>query len=127
MRDFSKKAQIRVFKEDVWKTDTADAYFSKEIRTRDRKCRRCAIKPSQDCSHYWRRDMKGTRFDPDNCIGLCRECHDIWEYQKNDEYKTYMIDWLGPGGYEELEKRARKSMKMRDAVLEFMRRRLSTS
>lgn len=61
--------------------------------------------------------MKGTRFDPRNCIALCRDCHTIWEKHQNEEYKSFMEQILGLQGYIELEARARKSMKMTDAVL----------
>lgn len=117
-----KKHGVRVFKVKVWGTPYADSKFSLWIRARDGKCRRClsADKPL-DNSHYWRRDMKGTRFSPENCVALCRDCHTIWERQQNQEYKDFMIAWLGTQKYEDLEKRARGMMKMRDAVLELQR------
>lgn len=61
--------------------------------------------------------MKGTRFDPKNCIALCRDCHTAWERHQNHEYKAWMIRWLGKKEYDALEARARRSMKMVDAVL----------
>jgi len=110
-----------VFRVKIWNTGYADKVFSNFIRKRDGKCKRCGstTKPL-DNSHYWERGRKGTRFDPRNCIALCRECHTIWEHQKNTEYMKWMIKWLGEEEYRALELRARTMMKMRDAVLELM-------
>lgn len=110
-----------VYKIKVWKTTTADQKFSKYIRERDGRCMRCGRSDvGLDCSHYWKRGDKGTRFDPKNCIALCRDCHTIWERQKNNEYKAFMLNWLGREEYEALETRARTSTKLFDAVLEWM-------
>lgn len=102
----------------TWSTQTADKYFSRYIRDRDPSCRRCGAYTS-DCSHFWGRGHSGTRFDPENCIGLCRPCHDLWEHQKNNEYKEWMISWLGKEKYEALERRARGFKKREVAVREF--------
>ena len=104
----------------VWKTTYADKVFSLFIRKRDGMCMRCHRRDvGLDCSHYWVRNNSGTRFDPMNCIALCRECHTIWEKRRNNEYKQFMLDWLGKKDYDLLETRAR-SFKSRDvAVAEF--------
>lgn len=113
--------KTKIFKRKVWKTQYADNKFSLWIRARDGRCLRCLRDDLPlDNSHYWRRDMKGTRFDPDNCVALCRNCHTIWERQQNEEYMRFMINRLGQTGYRKLESRARTSKKMRDAVLELM-------
>lgn len=109
----------RVAKRSI-KSASADKSFSLFIRTRDPMCRRCIFKPSSDCSHFWGRGNSGTRYDPKNCIGLCRPCHDYWEHQKNNEYKEWMLKWLGPKEYELLERRARGFKKRSDAVLEWL-------
>lgn len=105
----------------IWKTTYADGKFSLYIRKRDGKCMRCnrTDKPL-DCSHYWKRGDKGTRFDPKNCIALCRDCHTIWEKQQNLEYKEFMIKWLGQEEYDLLEIRARTVKPQRQAVMECM-------
>lgn len=120
---FSKKNQIRVFKAKKWTTKYVDDVFSKEIRERDPLCRRDKCGPSSDCSHFWGRGHSATRFDRENCIGLARKCHDIWEHQKNTEYRQFMIDWLGEKKYLELELRARSFKNRTDAVQEYMNSR----
>lgn len=108
-------------KQYVWKTTTADNYFSKHIRERDKECRRCFSKvKALDNSHYWGRGNSGTRFDPKNCVALCRDCHTIWERQKNLEYKEFMITWLGQIEYDLLERRARTVKQRHQAILECM-------
>src|SRR3990167_6033363 len=93
-----------------WSTHYADSKFSLHIRYRDPECRRCSA-PTSDCSHFWGRSHSATRFSEENCIGLCRPCHDLWEHHKNNEYKEWMISWLGQARYDALERRAdRKSV-----------------
>lgn len=98
------------------KSATADKSFSIYIRTRDPLCKRCKRAPTRDCSHFWGRGHSATRYDPKNCVGLCRPCHDIWEHQKNVEYKDWMEDWLGLEEYIALERRARSFMKREKAI-----------
>lgn len=109
-----------IFKITVWTLTRADSTFSLFIRKRDKKCQKCFRWTDLDNSHYWRRDMYRTRFDPENCIALCRSCHNAWEVHQNPEYKAFMIRRLGQARYDALEKRARSSMKLRDAILQWM-------
>lgn len=102
----------------VWSTATADARFSRYIRNRDPMCRLCLVIPTSDNSHFWGRGHSATRFDPKNCIGICRPCHDSYEHKKNNEYKDWMINWLGIEEYEALERRARSFKKRSEAVAE---------
>lgn len=118
---YDKKTQVTVFKEKAWSTTTADKKFSEVIRRRDPVCVRDRCGPSSDCSHYWRRGHSATRFDTKNCVGLARKCHGIWEHQKNNEYRNFMIGWLGQAEYILLELRARSFKERREAVLEFQR------
>ena len=121
MNPYSKKAQIKTFKQKVWKTVYADQKFSEYIRKRDKKCLRClGTYKKLDCSHYWKRGDSSTRFDPKNCIALCRDCHTIWERQKNLAYKQFMLRWIGQQEYEALEIRARTFTNRRESVLAFM-------
>ncbi len=101
-------------------TAYVDKKFSRWIRDRDPICVRCYKAPSQDCSHYWARGRSGTRFDDENCVGLCRACHGLWEMRKNHEYMDHMVTRLGRKRYEELERRARTFKSRRIAVEEAM-------
>jgi hypothetical protein len=113
--------KTQVFKQKIWSLKHADTKFSLFIRARDGKCQRDGCSTgSLDNSHYWRRDMWGTRFDPDNCVALARNCHTIWERHQNPEYKQFMINRLGQKKYNELEQRARAYKGRRNAIMEVM-------
>lgn len=104
------------------KRRTTDIEFSKIIRERDGwKCSRCG-KPMEDqkelldCSHYWGRKNECARFDPQNCIALCRGCHQYVETREGHElwYKPYMLEWLGEDAYHALMIRAQQVCKRDD-------------
>ena len=106
--------------EEVWQTDEADIIFSKDIRTRDQECLNCGAKHFLTCSHYHERGNWNTRFDPENCITLCVECHEIWENKKDGIYKDFMLGLLGEYRFYELEKRANIKVTPYEAIREFM-------
>jgi len=65
------------------KIDSLDKLFSKYIRLRAIKtvhgCERC-LTGKQDykglqCSHFFGRSKRSTRYDEDNAVGLCFGCH----------------------------------------------------
>lgn len=95
------------------KTDKADALFSKMIRERDNwTCVFCGTvyePPTSglQCSHFWGRSNKKTRFDPLNCDALCYGCHVRHEGNKQGYYRDFKLEQLGTKEYKSLEKRAR--------------------
>lgn len=97
--------------------DPADVMFSKLIRARDGwKCMFCGTQyepPTSglQCSHFWGRGNKATRFDPENCDALCYGCHARNEGNKQGFYRDFKIKQLGLKGYNALEKRARMIVK----------------
>jgi hypothetical protein len=117
--------KIKKHKEKIWKTKTADTKFSEEIRKRDGKCLRCNGTENLQCSHFWSRQHSSTRFDFKNCITLCYSCHygnaKGWEYDQPGGYRDFMIKRLGEEDFIKLEAKHYKTMKLRDAVLEFMK------
>lgn len=95
------------------KIDPADTLFSKLIRERDGwKCQFCGTQyepPTSglQCSHFWGRGNKATRFDPENCDALCYGCHARNEGNKQGFYRDFKIKQLGKKGYNALEKRSK--------------------
>jgi 5-methylcytosine-specific restriction endonuclease McrA len=90
------------------KIDKQDALFSKLIRERDGRCVFCDKSDGKlECSHFWGRGNKATRFDPLNCDTLCFTCHNENEGNKQGFYRTWKINQLGQEEYDKLEKRAR--------------------
>jgi len=105
--------------------DPLDALVSEFTRKRAIKrvggCERCEAKKhdiQQDngkvlpawkqlqCSHYHKRRKQSTRYDEDNCVGLCYGCHQHFE-EERDEYKAWMINLLGEREFDLLSARMR--------------------
>lgn len=115
----SKKKQTKSL---IWSLNKADIEFSKYIRARDKKCMRCGTEKNLTCSHFWARQHKGTRFDPENCVAVCwMPCHKYhWEKEKQGDYRDFMLKWLGEDKYKELEKRARGIYPQTTAIIDCM-------
>ena len=66
------------------KRTEADRLFSIYIRARaDWTCERCGrifygSRRFLDCSHFFSRSNRSTRFDPRNAASLCRSCHQLF-------------------------------------------------
>ena len=103
----------------LWTTKKADQYFSKWIRERDRRCFFCPNLATQN-SHFWGRGNSATRYDPENCDGICGGCHMRHEGNKQGLYRTLKIKQLGTKRYTALERRAHSTMKRSDAILALM-------
>ena len=117
----------------LWTLKVADANFSAYIRNRDKRCLFPECKETRfeklQCSHYFGRATKSTRFDPQNCITLCWFHHfkskDLgYEYQKqraekhgwDGQYTSFMKNLLGGEGWYELVDRASQSLKQKTAI-----------
>lgn len=92
------------------KIDKADKVFSLYIRERDNwQCQRCRRMYNREdagslhASHFWSRRHESTRFDPDNIDSLCFGCHNLWESDKQGDYRDLKIKQLGEKGYRDLE------------------------
>ena len=106
------------------KPNKYDQMFSRWIRTRDDwTCQRCGGQyepPTRALhnSHYYRRGIHATRFDPDNCIALCYGCHALLEGDKQGAYMELMVDRLGRASFGELALRSGTTVKKRIAEQE---------
>jgi hypothetical protein len=108
----------------IWSTKKADTKFSLWIRSRDGRCLRCGTTEQLTNSHFWQRNKSALRYEPDNCITLCRyRCHFFgWETEKQGEYRDFMIKRLGQKRYDELQKIYYQSkVSRREAILECMK------
>ena len=107
----------------IWKSAKADKLFSVFIRERDRVCffyrTGCQNKATQN-SHFWGRGSSATRYDPENCDGICGGCHMRHEGNKQGLYRDLKIQQLGQEKYDAMEKRARSIMKREDAIIQVM-------
>lgn len=116
-------ARSKLKKSGIWTLKKADEEFSKYIRKRDKKCKRCGTKNNLTCSHFWGRQHKGTRFDPDNCVAVCwMPCHKYyWEKEKQGQYRDFMLNWLGPARYELLRMKANGTYPQSRAIMDCMK------
>jgi len=92
---------------------TEDRLFSEFIRKRAIRisggCQRCLSQKTNykqlQCSHLWGRRNKATRWDPDNCIGLCSGCHAYFTANPI-EHQDWFRKHLGDERFEQLRLRA---------------------
>lgn len=105
----------------LWTSKKADTEFSQYIRERDKFCYFKCANPAKQNSHFWGRANSSTRYDPENCDGVCGGCHMRHEGNKQGLYRDLKIKQLGMDGYMALEKRARSIVKRRDAIVECMK------
>ena len=109
----------------MWSLEYADAQFSNWIRTRDGKCQfpYCNQRDGLDNSHFHLRHHSATRYEPDNCIALCRTHHEALEHPvptKNPEYIQLMLKRLGTERYKALAQRANSIFKRDAAIINVM-------
>lgn len=102
---------------------TADKLFSLYIRRRDKwTCQRCGKQYEEgtsalQCSHFWGRGCKGTRFEPDNAEALCYGCHSLWEGNKQGAYRYFKLKRLGEKRYKTLEVQASTPTKVDEKMV----------
>lgn len=125
MKDLRKEKDKpkKLRKPKIWTTKKADTEFSKWIRERDGKCKRCGTIKNLTCSHFWVRQHSATRYDPKNCVSVCwMPCHKYhWEKEKHGDYMRFMLSWLGEEEYKKLEDRARSTYPRDDAIRDCMK------
>lgn len=99
------------------KLDKNDILFSRYIRLRALMrvggCEYCE-KPKPfgklQCSHFKGRGKHSTRFDPDNCAGICFNCH-IYLGANPDIHTAWFQKRLGSERYDALARRANTPFK----------------
>ena len=95
----------------------ADIIFSTCIRERsDWTCERCdkqypeGHRGGLECSHYWGRAIKSTRWNADNCFALCTGCHALFT-GRPEEHVRWVLAQLGDGLVEILRDKQRELYK----------------
>lgn len=76
----------------------ADRLFSLFIRQRDGVCQKCGDNWFLQNAHIISRSYRRVRFDPDNCMALCRKCHMYFTprpIEWEDWCRKRGIDWDG--------------------------------
>ena len=108
--------------------DKLDILFSKYVRTKAGwRCERCGNTPKPrglHCHHFHRRRKKSTRYDEDNCIALCRGCHQYLG-ENRDEEEALMVQRLGQERFDLLNVRAEILVKPdREAIRLYIKNKL---
>ena len=88
-----------------------DKFFSLFIRNRDQTCQFPLRGPEDyhlgvlQCSHFFGRSARSTRWDEMNCDALCARHHQFLEGRKNGEYADWKLTQLGAFKFAALRKR----------------------
>ena len=83
------------------KESVIDKVFSLFIRQRDGVCQFPLRTPEDyhagvlQCSHFFGRSARSTRWDEMNCDALCARHHQFLEGRKNGEYADWKLKQLG--------------------------------
>lgn len=104
------------------KIDKRDTLFSKIVRLRARwMCERCLqffqFGHGLQCSHFYGRRHKATRWDFDNAAAHCFSCHRYFT-ENPIEFAAWVRKHLGDVRYEELTKRHQRIVKRTKAELD---------
>lgn len=87
----------------------SDAYLldllKKAVRLRDPICVVCRTRPTYDSMHMIGRSARRVRWDLDNAMGGCRECHDRFT-RHSREWKEWWKRRIGTERTEALERKA---------------------
>lgn len=49
--------------------------------------------------HLYKRDRLATAFDPRYVIGLCNDHHVPWSHKEPNEFREWVISWMGEDEY----------------------------
>lgn len=104
--------------------DKRDTIFSKIIRLRARwTCEACGqyfpLGHGLQCSHFFGRRHRSTRWDPDNAAAHCFGCHR--RFTENPlEFAAWVRKYLGDTRYEMLQERHNRVIKRNKHDLEFL-------
>jgi len=90
----------------------ADTLFSKYIRGRDKKCQRCEKTTQLQAAHVISRACLTTRYDYDNCLTLCADCHLNWAHRNPLEFTEFIYERLGEERYHKLMDKAKHPEQM---------------
>lgn len=88
-----------------------DTLWSKKVRELfGHKCAVCGASPVQ-AHHIFTRSYKSTRWNLDNGIALCYRHHFYLEHSKFEEFRDFVINYLGEDKYNEIKELSKQIVK----------------
>ena len=85
----------------------ADKLFRDYIKLRDHKCQKCEKSNCRlDTAHIISRGVHKVRYDPDNALLLCSDCHLNFAHKRPLEFAVFIYNYLGKEKYYSLIERS---------------------
>lgn len=107
------------------KMTKADKLFSLVVRFRDNwECQFCHWQANEenaedryriDCSHFFQRSIRSTRFDPENAVAACKRCHTNLKGPTDPFYQNFMEKRIGRKAFDLLWLRGHTPAKVDEA------------
>lgn len=73
------------------------------VLARDVFCRAPGcVHASASAHHIFKRDRLATAFNPTYLVGLCLTCHTSWAHGHPEEFREWLLSWMGDAYYEGL-------------------------
>ena len=91
-------------------TQRKDRNFSLAVRARDERCMNCLKRDNLQCAHIVSRRYRLTRWDYDNAVALCRNCHVFYTHRPL-EWEDWVDSHLGDGHYLRMKQKALEAAK----------------
>ena len=86
----------------------ADRLFSIYIRNRDKFCVRCGKSGNLQCAHIISRAVLATRYDDENALTLCPNCHINFAHKNPLLFSEFIYKRLGEKKYWELIEKGKR-------------------
>lgn len=97
------------------------------VVARDIFCRAPACgRLSSTGHHLYKRDRLATAFDPRYVIGLCNDHHVPWAHKEPNEFREWVISWMGEDEYYAGLRLSNTTVKQQDfeQIREYLREKL---
>ncbi len=80
-----------------------DRLWQSVIKLKYKKCVRCGSAYNLEAAHIFIRKRKSTRWEADNGLTLCTECH-VWAHANKTPFENMCRKILGDARYDELQR-----------------------
>ncbi len=120
LKSKAKLKSAKPIKVDMWSLQQADSLFAAYIKERDGCCQLCGTSQFLSCSHWNKREIWATRYDPFNSVTFCTTCHDAMERYKA-AYRQFMVEHFSESMVIHLENLAKTRVSKEEAIRAFQK------